>query len=70
MYASWNGATDVSRWRVLGGSDRNSVSPITSAGWTGFETSIATHSNDRYFAVQAIGRAGNVLGTSPTRERK
>jgi hypothetical protein len=64
VYASWNGATDISRWRVLAGSSRDTLKPVADAAPTGFETATHIDSNARLFAVRAVGRSGSVLGTS------
>ena len=64
LYASWNGATGVSSWRVLGGASRNALKPLGTARRHGFETRIPVHSNERFFSVQALGAAGHVLATS------
>jgi hypothetical protein len=67
IYASWNGATSVSSWRVIAGSHPTGLQPIATAPAAGFETTITVQSPDRYFAVQAIGASGQVLGSSPVR---
>ncbi len=67
IYASWNGATSVSSWRVIAGSRPTGLQPIATAPAAGFETTITVQSSDRYFAVQAIGASGQVLGSSPVR---
>jgi hypothetical protein len=64
MYASWNGATGVGGWTVLGGPSPTSLAPITSVASSGFETAIPVTSADAYFAVQALGAGAQVLGTS------
>jgi len=64
LSASWNGATDVASWRVLGGAAPSSLPPLGSANKTGFETQIQVHSAAPYFAVQALDASGRVLGTS------
>jgi hypothetical protein len=61
IYASWNGATDVAGWRVLGGRTPNSLAPVGNAKRRGFETAIHVHSEPRYFAVQALDGHGHVL---------
>jgi hypothetical protein len=63
VYASWNGATDVSRWRVLAGERRTSLTLIAVAPRSGFETSLSVPA-DHYFAVQALSRSGRVLRES------
>jgi len=65
VYASWNGATVVASWRVLGGSSQSSLSPVAQNAKTGFETTIIVHAKLAYFAVEALDAAGKVLGTSP-----
>jgi hypothetical protein len=66
LYASWNGATDVSSWRVLAGPSAGALVPVGGSGKQGFETHIQVHSALPYFALQALGAAGQVLSTSPT----
>jgi hypothetical protein len=69
VYASWNGATGVSQWRVLGGASPSTMSPLTAATATGFETAIAVSGPEEDFAVQALGPEGQVLGTSAAASR-
>jgi hypothetical protein len=64
VYASWNGATEVARWRVLAGKDERELVPVAEAPRRGFETRIGIPSGTSWFAVQALGRAGRVLRTS------
>lgn len=65
VYASWNGATQVVAWRVLGGSSPRALKPLgITAARSGFETSIEVRSGPRYFAVQALARDRKVLSTS------
>jgi EmrB/QacA subfamily drug resistance transporter len=66
VYASWNGATRVVSWRVLGGRGAGGLSPVARAPKGGFETRIAVPSGDTSFRVQALGPGGRVLGTSRT----
>ncbi len=63
VYASWNGATGVSAWRVLGGPTPAALSTLATAPAAGFETAAAVPANAN-FAVQALGGGGEVLGTS------
>lgn len=65
VYASWNGATDVAKWRVLGGASASTLAPLATSDWNGFETTIAVRSVAPEFAVQALGSSGQVLATSP-----
>jgi hypothetical protein len=66
VYASWNGATDVSSWRVLGGRTATSLHSVTTSRRTGFETTISL-GRYGYVAVQALDSARHVLGTSAVR---
>jgi hypothetical protein len=63
VYASWNGATDVSAWRVLGGKTATRLGAIARAPQRGFETAINARTH-KYIAVQALGAKGRVLSTS------
>jgi hypothetical protein len=65
IYASWNGATAVKRWRVLAGPDATALRPVASAPFAGFETRIEVDSSARTFTVQALDSNGHVLATSP-----
>lgn len=69
VYASWNGATGVSAWRVLAGPNPAQLTAIATAPRDGFQTTITVHSYQPDFAVQALGAAGEVLGTSGTLAR-
>jgi EmrB/QacA subfamily drug resistance transporter len=60
VYASWNGATDVSAWRVKAGQ-----TTIATMARTGFETAARVQSPATSFTVQALDSHGRVLGTSP-----
>lgn len=64
VYASWNGATTVASWRVLGGASPSQLTPVTTAPKNGFETTIATPKPETYVQVQALNAAGAVIGTS------
>jgi hypothetical protein len=65
VWSSWNGATTVGGWRVLGGPKSNSLHVLDSRTATqGFETRVVLHSEPRFFAVQALGLKGKVIATS------
>jgi hypothetical protein len=68
-YVSWNGATEVTRWRLLAGPDAGHLRPLRVAAKTGFETAIPVGSAAQYFAVKALDRDGSVLSTSRTVHR-
>jgi hypothetical protein len=65
VYASWNGATEVASWRVLGGHTRDSLTSRGVFGRRDFETAISIRTV-RYVAVQALDRSGRVIGRSAT----
>ncbi|MCU1450265.1 MAG: Arylsulfotransferase [Acidimicrobiales bacterium] len=64
VYASWNGATDVARWEVLGGSTAQNLRPLSSTERTGFETAVATTAPPAVVAARALDAAGHELGRS------
>ena len=66
VYPSWNGATTVSTWRVLAGPSADRLTPLLTAGKSGFETAISAGTGVPYFAVQALGSNGQVIGTTAT----
>jgi hypothetical protein len=66
VHASWNGATDVARWRVLAGKQRGALAAQTTIPADGFESSTTLPAKHAYVAVQALDSAGRVLGTSQT----
>jgi hypothetical protein len=69
VYTSWNGATGVARWRVLGGPDSNHLRVLKVAPQTGFETEISVP-EEQFVQTQALSASGGVLGSSPvTRAR-
>jgi hypothetical protein len=67
LWESWNGATDVSAWRVLAGPSPSKLAPIARYAKYRFESALTPGVGDAYVAVQALGSAGQVLATSPTR---
>jgi hypothetical protein len=66
VFASWNGATDVASWRVLAGPDPSSLKPQGTMPDSGFESSMTLPEAFKYVGVQALGPAGQLLGTSTT----
>ena len=63
---SWNGATNVASWRVLGGASATTLAPVATAPKAGFQTTIAVPAGAAYVAVQALDSSGGVLATSHT----
>ena len=64
VYASWNGATKVVSWRVLGGTSAASMSVVASGARRGFETVLSVPRTYRSFEVQALDAGGHVLASS------
>jgi Arylsulfotransferase (ASST) len=63
---SWNGATNVASWRVLGGPSATTLTAVAGAAKAGFQTTISVPASAAYVAVQALDASGAVLGTSHT----
>jgi hypothetical protein len=66
VHASWNGATEVTSWRVLAGEHRGTLEAQTTIGASDFESSTILPKKYAYVAAQALDVAGHVLGTSQT----
>lgn len=64
VFASWNGATEVSRWDVLAGRSSARLSVVGSSLRLGFETAVAVATGEPLVAVRAVDASGVVLGTS------
>lgn len=65
LYASWNGATEVSRWEVIGGERRAALKrSLGSFRRTGFETAMPVNTGLSYLAVRARDAHGRVLARS------
>jgi hypothetical protein len=70
VWASWNGATEVARWRVLGGRSAHALRRVGSSRFAGLETLIRIRSRPRHVAVEALDARGAVLRRSaPVRVR-
>ena len=61
---SWNGATEVARWELLGGPNPSALAPIGSATYGGFETVVTANSAPALVALRAYDAAGKVLTTT------
>jgi hypothetical protein len=62
---SWNGATEVRAWRVLGAASEGAEPvELATAPWAGLETSILVDQPGPWFVVEALDAAGAVIGTS------
>jgi len=64
VYASWNGATEVASWRVLGQTGAARPSAIATHARDGFETAIPVTGSHERFTLQALDVQGHVIGAS------
>lgn len=76
VYVSWNGATEVSSWRLQSANSRggdDDFITVQELERTGFETAFRLDDNDdkthRYLRLVALDKGGVVLGTSAVIER-
>jgi hypothetical protein len=60
---SWNGATEVKRWELLGGASAETLAPLGS-GYDGFETAVSASAAPALVAFRAYDAAGKVLTTT------
>jgi Arylsulfotransferase (ASST) len=63
-YVSWNGATEVAKWRVEAGRRRSDLRAVGVAPRRGFETGINLGTNEGYVSLVALDRDGRELGRS------
>ncbi|HEX4734850.1 MAG TPA: arylsulfotransferase family protein [Thermoleophilaceae bacterium] len=63
-YVSWNGATEVASWRLLGGPDQNNLTTLVETPWADFETKLSAAATPAFVKAQALDANGNVLGES------
>lgn len=65
VYASWNGATRVAYWQLLGGSGTGKLKIVVGrARRRGFETAIATRAGGPFFQIRALDASGRILKAS------
>ncbi|ORY63828.1 ASST-domain-containing protein [Leucosporidium creatinivorum] len=67
-FASWNGATEIASWQLLGGSSADSLSSISTNTKDGFEATMSYNSSYTYLAAAAISSDGTCLGVSDVYE--
>jgi Arylsulfotransferase (ASST) len=65
VYASWNGATNVTGWRVFAGDTTTKMPAVAQAPKRGFETVIAAPAH-KFVYVQALDAKGHPLSQSAT----
>jgi len=66
VYASWNGATQLTAWRVLASAGGGALRTVAKASRSGFETAIELNGRYTSFKLQALDANGRVIGTSHT----
>ena len=64
VYASWNGATQVARWKVLAASSGSGPHVVARSPKSGFETAIPVGHGYQRFNLQALDANGRVIGVS------
>ena len=64
VYASWNGATQLTSWRVLGAAGSGRLKTVARAPRSGFETAISVPQGNQSFELQALDATGRVIGSS------
>jgi hypothetical protein len=64
VHASWNGATEVSAWRVLAGARPGRLQTRATVAAGTFEVSTTLAQRFNYVSVQALGAHGQVIGSS------
>jgi len=64
LYASWNGATDVANWRVLGINAAGATKTLATVARKGFETRISLGNRPHRVAVEALDVTGRMLRRS------
>jgi hypothetical protein len=66
LSASWSGGSGLASWRVLAGVSSGALTTLASAAAKGSQATFTVRSAGPYFAVQALGSAGQVLANSST----
>jgi hypothetical protein len=64
LYVSWNGATDVVRWRLEAGPRPGALEPVLMKRKQGFETALPVPAGGGFCVAVALDARGRVLGRS------
>lgn len=64
VFTSWNGATEVAQWQILGGTDANALDPVRTVSRAGFETQVQLATTPALVAAVALDARGKALGRS------
>lgn len=65
VYASWNGATNVAKWRVFAGKSPDDMPAVATAARKGFETAIKAPARG-FVSVEALDSKGHKLARTAT----
>lgn len=61
---SWNGATEVSHWRIEAGARHGDINTVGVVPRRGFETAVNLGTGEGYVAVTALDAHRKALGAS------
>ncbi len=64
VYASWNGATTLARWRLRAATSAGPLKTVAGRAARGFETRLLAPTGARFVAVDALDARGRVLARS------
>jgi hypothetical protein len=64
VYVSWNGATEVRKWQLLAGPEKDELRPGRIVLKTGFETAIPLTGEAEWVAVRALDRRNRSMARS------
>jgi EmrB/QacA subfamily drug resistance transporter len=64
VYASWNGATQLASWRVLGGPSPGRLTAVATAPKSGFETQIPLTGSYASVELEALDAKSRVIGAT------
>jgi hypothetical protein len=64
VYASWNGATEVTHWRLETGTLAGALAPASTVPRSGFETQLPVPAGAKVAVAAALDRHGKELGRS------
>ncbi len=64
VYASWNGATEVSAWRLLAGGSPQRLQSVGTTTAASFQTTMSAAKSGPYVEVEALGSSGQTLASS------
>jgi len=64
VLTSWNGATNVASWQIIGGNSLSALVPLATVPKSGFQTTASVTTSARYIETRALDANGNILGTS------